>query len=219
MATVPGTLSVGFVDDHPLILRGLEAGLRELLPELVAVATATTVAELTSVAGELDVVLLDLRLGDGSEPAANVRDLLGRGWRVLLYTQETKPGAVTACLRAGAGGVVAKSEALGELATAVRTVAAGHEHLNAEWAAAVRADAAWRTPNLTARENEVLALYATGLPLKSVARRVGVSAHTAKEYLLRVRRKYAAAGRPAATRSELFRVAIEDGIVPPPDVH
>lgn len=227
MAMEPGTssggspagLSVGFVDDHPLTLRGFEDGLRELVPELTAVATAGTVGELTATAGHLDVVVLDLRLGDGSRPADNVRELLGRGWRVLLYTQETKPGVVTACLRAGAAGIVAKSAALCELAAAVRTVAAGGEHLNAEWAAVIRDDAAWRTPNLTGRENEVLALYATGLPLKSVARRVGVSENTAKEYLLRVRRKYAAAGRPAATKSEPFRVAIEDGIVPPPDVH
>ena len=61
-------------------------------------------------------------------------------------------------------------------------------------------------------------LYATGLPLKSVARRLGVAEETAKEYLARVKRKYLEAGRPVRTRTELYVRALEDGLIePPPD--
>ena len=42
--------------------------------------------------------------------------------------------------------------------------------------------------NLAPREIEAIQLYAVGLPLKSVARRMGVSQETIREYLLRVRR-------------------------------
>ncbi len=67
-------------------------------------------------------------------------------------------------------------------------------------------------PSLSHREREALTLYASGLPLKSVARRMTVTEYTAKEYLKRVRRKYGEAGRPANTKLELYWRAVEDGL-------
>ncbi len=67
-------------------------------------------------------------------------------------------------------------------------------------------------PSLSHREREALTLYASGLPLKSVARRMAVTEYTAKEYLKRVRRKYGEAGRPANTKLELYWRAVEDGL-------
>lgn len=66
------------------------------------------------------------------------------------------------------------------------------------------------------REAEAVRLYAAGLPLKSVARRMALSQETVKEYLLRARRKYAAAGRPAQTKTDLYRRAVEDGYLDAP---
>ena len=66
---------------------------------------------------------------------------------------------------------------------------------------------------LSEREREALRLYAANLPAKSVARRMGVSEGTVKVYLRRVRSKYQALNRPAATKLDLYRRAVEDGIV------
>ena len=74
----------------------------------------------------------------------------------------------------------------------------------------------WPVPELAPRESEALGLYATGLPLKSVARRMHLSEDTVKEYLDRVRRKYTRAGRPAYTKVDLYQRAVEDGYLPPP---
>jgi DNA-binding NarL/FixJ family response regulator len=207
-------VTVGIVDDHPAIAAGVPAGLSSLLPLAPGSPVASTVSELIERVDHLDVVLLDVRLGDDSSPPDNVRRLVERGWAVLLYTQVRQPPVVAACLRAGACGVVGKHEPWTVLAEAVRTAADGEDLLNADWASA--GAALEDGPTLAPRERQVLGLYAAGLPLKSVARRVGVAEETAKEYLARVKRKYLEAGRPARTRSELYRRAVEDGVVPSP---
>jgi DNA-binding CsgD family transcriptional regulator len=69
-------------------------------------------------------------------------------------------------------------------------------------------------PGLSAREAEVVRLFASGMKLAAVGRQLGVSTHTAKEYLDRARRKYADVGRPARTRTELYIEAVADGLLP-----
>ncbi|MFY1649846.1 hypothetical protein ACN27J_02965 [Solwaraspora sp. WMMB762] len=69
-------------------------------------------------------------------------------------------------------------------------------------------------PRLSQQETAVLVAYLSGLTMVASARRVGVGLGTAKQYLERVKRKYAAAGRPAQTKLELARRAVEDGLLP-----
>ena len=70
---------------------------------------------------------------------------------------------------------------------------------------------------LTPREIGVLELYLSGLAAKQVAHRLGLKETTVKEYLRRARARYAACGRPANTRMELYFRAVEDGILPRAD--
>lgn len=208
-------IRLGVVDDHPTIFAGVRAALAERVDLAPGTPCAATVDGLLDQVDDLDVVLLDLRLADDSVPHENVRRLVERGWPVLLFTQVKQSAVIGRCLRAGAMGVVGKHEDLDVLAEAVRAVARGEDHLNADWASALRAIMDSRVPALTAREEQVLRLYAAGLPMKSVARRVGVAEETAKEYLARVKRKYVDAGRPARTKTELYHRAVEDGHLPP----
>jgi len=60
-------------------------------------------------------------------------------------------------------------------------------------------------------EKEALALYVAGRSTMQVASQMNVQYETAKTYLRRVREKYAKAGRPASTKTDLIRRAAEDG--------
>ena len=217
-----GRLSVGAVDDHPAILRGLLAGLADLLPSGPAPVLATGVTpfvEEIERLGELSqVVLLDLSLGDGTRPADNVAALTSRGMRVLLFTQEVRMRPVAEAFAAGADGLVGKHESFEVIARAITEVAKGGSWLPSEWAAAITQEDDWMVPNLSPRERDTVALYATGLPLKSVARRLQISEHTAKEHIVRTKRKYAEAGRDIRSRTDVYIRAVEDGLIPPPDV-
>ena len=213
------TLHLGVVDDHPAILRGVLAGLQEFLPQLRSPLSAATVEELLGALGRttfLDVVVLDVQLADDSDPAGNVARLVDAGLPVLLYTQEGRRSVISRCFKAGASGIVSKSEELATLAAAILQIAHGQPFLNAEWAAALEDAEDWPVPDLAPREAEALRLSATGLPMTSVARRMQVVEDTAKEYLDRARKKYAKAGRPAYSKVDLYIRAVEDGYLPAP---
>ena len=92
-------------------------------------------------------------------------------------------------------------------------MAAGEIYLSVDLAAILAATV--EKPDLSPRELDALRLYASGLTLNSVARRMGISPHTAKEYIDRVRAKYSAVGRHARTRTELYAAATHDGLLEP----
>lgn len=207
-----GTIRIAAIDDHPAILSGVIAGLNSI-EGMAVVAISDSVTAFLESDREVDVVLLDLALNDDSDVGANVEALRTLGLPVLLFTQERRPNIVSRAFRAGAAGIVGKHEPLEALADAVTQVAAGQPLLNAEWASIIDGE---RVLELAPREAEAVRLYAAGLPVKSVARRMGLSQETVKEYLMRVRRKYAAVGRPASTKTALYMRAVEDGYLDPP---
>ncbi|WP_432508163.1 response regulator transcription factor [Kineococcus esterisolvens] len=215
-AADPATaLRVAAVDDHPALLTGLRVELAGHGVELVA--TAPTVPDLLRGLGEggaPEVVLLDLRLGDGSRPAQNVGALVGAGTRVLVYTEGRQHAEASEALQAGAQGVLLKDRPVATLAGALRAVVDGETLPSAETAAALQVDADL-AGHLSPQERRVLELYAGGMPARSVALRLGVTLETAKSYLKRIRAKYAALDRPAYTRMELYRRAVEDGVLSP----
>jgi hypothetical protein len=47
-----------------------------------------------------------------------------------------------------------------------------------------------------------------------VARRMGVTEGTAQEYIKRVRAKYLKAGTPVPTKTDMYRMARSEGLVP-----
>jgi DNA-binding CsgD family transcriptional regulator len=66
---------------------------------------------------------------------------------------------------------------------------------------------------LSAQEERALLLYSSGMKLASVARIMGITTGTAKEYIRRVRAKYADSGEPLPTKVELFKKAQEEGLL------
>lgn len=215
-----GPVRVAAVDDHVPVRRGLAAMLAES-DDVVVVTTAGTVDELMTdgpepVDRQVDVVLLDLHLADGSRPAHNVQRLVEAGIDVLVYSSLTDAGLLREALVAGALGVVHKGQDTPALVAAIRDVAAGQPLLTTEWAATLDAARGDSRPHLSEREAQALSLYASGLPMKSAARRMDISLGSFREYLLRVRRKYADVDRPATTKLDLYHRAVEDGYVRTP---
>ncbi|MGF3055858.1 response regulator [Microbacterium sp. YY-01] len=208
--------TVALIDDHESVRLGLAAALEDD-GHTVVFSGGSVVAylEARQRTGRVpaDVVVLDLTLGDGTTVTENVAALVDDGSSVVIHSVADRPATVREALSAGAAGVISKSSPLEDVLAAVRTVADGEALNNVEWASAVDGDSAFADAQLSAREREVLRLYATGLPLKAVAETLGVAYSTAKENITRIRVKYVEVGRPAPTKIDLLRRALEDGIL------
>ncbi len=204
-------VKVVIVDDHEAIRLGFKGACAEYGFDLLASAD-TVDGVLEGLDPTCQVAVLDLSLADGSVVADNVQKLVKFGLAVLIFSQSTHPRVLQSALQAGAMGLVPKSETLKELANAVRLVANGVIVNNTQTTAAIDADHDFKVAKLSTREREVLSLYASGLSLKQVAYNLGIAQGTAKDYIDRVRTKYADIGRPAANKTELILRAIEDGL-------
>lgn len=214
---MPSRTTVAIVDDHEAVRLGLRAACRDAGYDVVAETAdvGSLLASLRDPATERPrVVLLDLSLGDGSSVTDNVRAVLGSGSKVLVHSIADRVAAVREALAAGAAGVIPKSSPTSAVISAIATVARGDALNNVEWASAIEADQEFAKAQLGRRERDVLHLYASGLPLKLVAERLGIAHSTAREYLDRIRAKYVEVGRPAPTKVDLLRRAVEDGILP-----
>jgi DNA-binding NarL/FixJ family response regulator len=212
-----GVIDVAAVDDHPIILDGIARWITADESDIRVIATAATVPALLAGPGRgAHVVLLDLELGDGTAVADNVTAILAAGPAVLVLSASERPPAVRAAIRAGARGYAVKSEQADQIRAAIREVAAGRDWISPSLAYILATDDEASRPSLSNQETLALQLYATGLPMKSVARRMAISEETVKQYLGRVREKYALAGRAAPTKVELYYRAVEDGHLPPP---
>ncbi len=208
--------TIALVEDHALISIGFR-DLIESASDLKLVGMVMSVDELDSIDEPIDLVVLDLRLNDGTSPADNVANVHRRGSQVLIYTGAEDRRLIQQAARSGALGLIRKSAEPEVLLEAVRTAANGGEVFGTDWAAAIDADTELQDARLSPREQEVLSLYASGETAYSVAQRTGLSRETVADYVTRIRKKYAEAGRPAHSRVDLFRRAMEDGLLEGPE--
>lgn len=211
-----GDKRIGIVDDHEAVVVGMTA-LLDRRPGLAVAASSDTVEGFLAQQPEVDLVLLDLRLSDGSSPTTNVEALHDAGFGVLVYTGAENPYFVRLAAKAGVLGIVRKSAPLELVVEAIATAADGQPIVTTEWAAAIDGDPDLAAVDLSPRQQEVLGLYASGEPADRVARLTGLSKETVNDYVGRIRAKYAAAGRPASTKIDLYRRALEDGLLPIPE--
>ncbi|MDK1475246.1 response regulator transcription factor [Streptomyces sp. 549] len=188
-------------DDHPVVRAGLRAVL-ETEPGMTVVAEAATAEDAVAraAAGDVDVVLMDLRFGDGMGGAEATAAITARPGapRVLIVTTYDSDADTLPAIEAGATGYLLKDAPPEDLAAAVRTAAAGRTILAPT--VADRLMHRLRTPGtaLTRRETEVLGLVSEGLSNQGVARRLHLTEGTVKSHLARVYTKLGVTSRTAA---------------------
>ena len=177
-------------DDHDVVRRGLTA-LLDGSEGFAVVAAAADGEEAVTLAGEHqpDVVLMDLSM-PGVDGIEATRRLIAERpeSRVVVLTSFSDRERILDALDAGAVGYLLKDAEPDELLRGIAAAARGESPLAPKAAKAVLSARAESRPaaELTAREQEVLALLAEGLANKQIARRLGIAEKTVKAHLTSV---------------------------------
>jgi DNA-binding NarL/FixJ family response regulator len=223
MSGAESGFTVMVVDDHPI---WRDAVARDLEDEgFRVVATADGVGSACRRAGVVkpDVVVMDMRLSDGTGVEATAEVLaVSPTSRILILSASHERGDVLEAVKAGATGYLVKSASKRELADAVRATGEGRAVFTSGLAGLVlgeyrrmTADAKSRerrtpdaaAPVLTDRETEVLRYVAKGLSARQIAERLSLSHRTVENHVQATFRKL-----QVANRVELARYAIEHGL-------
>ena len=205
---------IAIVEDHPLMLRALSSNLALHLPDTEFIYQGKSISDALSaitVTG-CDLVLLDLDLGDGIPPIQNLEKLLATGTPVLIVSALAEQFLVRQALTNGASGFISKNANEATLIDAVKSIISGENYMSADIATILLSDKT--DPGLSAQEKQALSLYASGLKLDAVARSMNLSRSTASEYIQRARKKYIKVGVNLPTKTDLYRQAQKDGLLP-----
>ena len=202
-------ITVPTVDDHPVFREGIAAVL-SLEPDIEMVAEAQTAAEALALFRQHrpDVVLMDIRLPDGSgvDATAQICREFPRARVIMLTTYKGDVQALKA-LKAGAWGFLLKNTVRRELVESIRMVHRGQQRILEEVALELAMHAADEL--LSAREMEVLQSVAQGQSNKGIARLLGIAEETVKTHISSVLAKLKANDRTHAVLIGMRRGVIQ----------
>ncbi|QIL21111.1 response regulator transcription factor [Thermomonas sp. HDW16] len=186
------------LEDQPPLARWLQETLEACFPGIRVTHAATLAAGLRHVENEApDIALVDLGLPDGS--GIDLIHAIHRrhpDCQIVVTTIFADDHHLFPALRAGADGYLLKDQPHEKTAQALRGIAAGEPPLSASIARRLLRvfDTEAASPEasditLTPRERETLALIAKGYKIAEVAAQLGVSYHTAHEFIKSIYRK------------------------------
>jgi DNA-binding NarL/FixJ family response regulator len=205
------------VDDHPIVLQGLEHLFKRHADIDVLGCFQDADSALSAIhTTKPDVVVLDLRM-----PKASGIDLLRRireekiGCRTVLLTAAISESEVVEAIKHGVSGLVLKESPPETLVTCVRRVHAGEQWLDLEtvtraFRTALDKSSAERevSQTLTPREIEIVRMVAEGRRNRAIAQKLSISEGTVKVHLHNIYEKLGVDGR-----LELVLCAQQKGLV------
>lgn len=196
------------VDDHPVVRAGLRA-MFAAADGIEVVGEAANGDALLAVLGDLrpDVVLMDLRMGEGTDGVEATRAVtaLTDGPHVLVLTVYDTDQDILRAIEAGATGYLLKDTPREELLDAVRRAARGETVLAGLVATRLTRRVRSPQPALTSRELEILGHLTDGRSNRDIAGQLHLSEATVKSHLAHIYTKLGVDNRAAATSAALTR--------------
>ena len=191
--TVTRPLRILVVDDHEVVRQGLVA-LLDRREGFEVVAEAGSVAEAIAMAHrfEPDIVVLDVRLPDGSGVEA-CREIRSErpATKIVMLTSYPDEEAVLSAIVAGASGYLLKQIRARDLVSALEAVGRGESLLDPAVTEKVlervrriaTGESTDELAQLTSQEQKILLLVAEGKTNKEIATEVFLSDKTVKNYV------------------------------------
>ncbi|NYE59487.1 DNA-binding NarL/FixJ family response regulator [Duganella sp. 1224] len=195
--SLPSSIRVMIVDDHPLLREGLLAILAKA-PDIELVAEADSGEEAVARFVEVrpDVTLMDLRMpGLGGLNAISAIRRNRPNARLIALSTYAGGALVQAAHKAGASGYLLKSMLAENVLDSIRTVHRGREVWPSEL---LGGQIYFERDRLSFRELDVLRNVAGGLSNRAIGDKLGISEETVKSYMRTVMTKLGANDRTHA---------------------
>ena len=213
----PDRARIFLVEDHPLMLFGIEKSLEDRY-DLVGAATEVKPAVEMILEREPDLVLLDVQIpGGGGAAVIEAVKKRDTDIKFLAFTVSTNADDVKRLFKAGVDGYVVKTtdgyeleEQIDQVLTGGRPVSryVAHYLLEIDDIAAANSE----LESLTEKEREVVTLIARGFKYREAAVELDVSIKTLETHMKHIFDKLG-----VASRYELTRLAFETGFIEPGD--
>lgn len=198
-----GNLSVLIADDHSVVRMGMGA-LLSAEGDIDVVGEAKNGIEAVALARDKrpDVIIMDIEMPkkDGIETTAEILAEIPDA-KILTLTSFSTTDRISKAIRAGALGAIMKNADDSEMIAAVRSVAAGKPYVAKDVKRLFREDPP--TPELTARQQEILDSITRGLTNADIAKQLGITVDMVKKHVNGLLQKM-----NAANRSEAVAIAL-----------
>jgi two-component system, NarL family, response regulator NreC len=218
MARAGQAIRVLLAEDHAAVRQGLRM-LLDAQPDITVVGEAEDGHIAVERARELkpDVVVMDVTMPvmNGLQATRAIKEAMA-DVHVISLTRHADDAYLQELLRAGVSGYVLKQSAATELLDAIRTVVAGHRHVDATLSRPAspsplrRASSPPERPAITERESSVLRRVAWGHSNKEIAAELDLSVKTIEVHKANAMRKLSLRGRIDIVRYALLQGWLQD---------
>jgi len=209
-------------DDHSIFRTGL-ALLIEASPEFLIVGECGELSKLDKAIADTrpDIVLLDLNFPDGNG-IDKIQELVKKV-KVIVLTAETNLDVHKSCIKAGAHGLVVKTQASEDMIEAITRVTQGEMWFDQKLMSAVVQELTRpldeqvaaeidKIKSLSPREREVIELVGEGLKNSAIADRLFISDTTVRHHMTSIFSKL-----DLTSRLELVIFAFRHGLAKTPE--
>jgi len=205
-------MKILLVDDHQLVRAGLVLVLKQMEEgvELLEAGTGREAIEMANAAPDLDLILMDLDLPEGSGlEALTAINAKTPAMPVVILSAMEDQTMVSRAMELGARGFIPKSASGDVMLNSLRLVLSGGVCLPPGYGDVARGEVNSDIPNLTQRQLEVLRLMAQGNSNKEIARQLGISENTVRVHISAI-----ISAMDATNRTEAAYSAMRLGLIP-----
>ena len=202
------------LEDHPLYREGLKGYIRANIPEITFTYEGESFLKAKEAVEKKkpEIAIVDLHLGDGRTPSEIVGYFSSQNIPVLVISALNNFESVKSAFSVGASGFISKDSSVEEIGKAIRAVVRGNQWISPTLSQALTYKSSI-AEQLSSQEKKAVILYASGLKLEVVARRMDVAASTVKQYIDRAKAKFRASGTPVSTKTELYKILRQEGLI------
>jgi two-component system, NarL family, nitrate/nitrite response regulator NarL len=197
-------VSIGLVDDHPLMIEGIVA-LLSRAQGLQVLSTGSTAGDIVDISLRFhpDVIIVDLSMPGDVYEAITTSIRISPNTKIVAFTAATGVDSAIRALDAGATGYVLKGSSAKELIQAVESVRHGETYITQSFASQVIASLrnaslrrmAAKAVSFSIREEQIVRLLLRGNTNKEIASSLKISEKTVKNYMTILMQKLNARNR------------------------